>query len=592
MRKRHSILALLLTCCLIAGTLAPAEAFAQEQAEVPEVQQTDGDAQAADSAETDETGTDRTETDGTETAGTESAAFEEEAEDQAEDVQEAKETSESDDAELMEEETSEEIQADPQDPGKFRLTGQGTGDVKFSEISTQAVSPAKKYADCILQKGIDVSYHNGTINWNKVKADGVDFAIIRVGYRGYENGKLTMDTEALENMKNANKAGVPIGVYIFSQAISSSEAVQEANFIVSKIKDYKIDLPVVLDFEYVAVGVGRLYKAKLSKSAATSVCTSFCNRVAQLGYTPMVYASKSMYEDKMYAADISQKYPIWMAHYTNSTNYAGEYEYWQYASSGKVSGINDHYVDMNFRYLNTLRITGNKSNSISMKWDAYNGSSGYDIYRKNSKGTYTVLKKGVTGTTFTDTSLSPGTSYSYKIYANGKCIGFNTGITKLGTTSLKAKATAFDKIKLTWSKVSKATYYHVQRYNSSKKSYSTITTLKGNSKVSYTDGSKNAATTYKYRVRPYKVVFNGRSYGSYSKEISVKTKKAVRGKTKSKKINLRKSTSASSKKLGTLKKKGTKVSVVGSSGSWYRISVKINGKKRTGYIKKSNIKLY
>lgn len=536
MRKRRSVLALFLVGCLMTA-IGPTETLAQEEVTVESRQEADSE-------------------------------------------------------EMTEETASEEIIVDPQDPGRFRLTGKGTGDVEFSEISTQAVSPAKKYADCIIQKGIDVSYHNGTINWKKVKKDGVDFAIIRVGYRGYENGKLAMDVKALENMKNANAAGVPIGVYIFSQAISSKEAIQEADYIISKIKNYKIDLPVVLDFEYVAVGVGRLYKAKLSKSEATSVCTSFCKRVKDLGYTPMVYASKSMYEDETYAADISQQYPIWMAHYTKgTTDYAGEYEYWQYSSSGTVDGIDDSRVDLNFRYLNSLRITGKTADSISMKWDAYEDAESYVIRRKNSSGAYEIYKE-VTDTEFTDTSLRSGKSYSYKIYANGKCIGFNTGITTLNSTELRGKGSAFDKVKLGWSKVSGASAYYIQRYNPTKKTYSTVKKVTDGSTVSYVDGNKNASTTYQYRIRPYRVVFNGRTYGSYSKEISVETKSAVKGKTKSSGINLRKSASKSSKKLGTLKKKGTKVKVIGSSGSWYRLSVKINGKERTGYIKKSNIKLY
>lgn len=572
MRKRRSVLALLLAGCLALGTLAPAEALAQEDEMAAKVQQ-------ADVQETEETGAEERE------AQTPSEGQE----------QKEPELQESDGLpempEMTEEVSGEEMKVDPQDPGKFRLSGQGEGDTEASKVSVKAASSAKKYSDCILQKGIDVSYHNGTINWNKVKKDGVNFAIIRVAYRGYENGKLTVDTKALENMKKANAAGVPIGVYIFSQAVSAKEAVQEADYIVNKIKGYKIELPVVLDFEYVAVGVGRLYKAKLSKSEATGVCTSFCKRVEQLGYTPMVYASKSMYEDEIYAAEISQKYPVWMAHYTSkTTDYSGEYEYWQYSSTGKVAGINDHYVDFNYRYLNSLRITGNKAKSISMKWEAYQGASEYDVYRKTGNGNYKLFKADVAGTSFTDTSVSPGASYSYKIYAGGKCIGFNTGITALDTAKLKAKAKAFDKVGVSWSKVPGASY-KVQRYSGSKKTYATIKTVKGSSGASYTDGSRNASTTYKYRVRPYKIVFNGRTYGSYS-EAAAKTKKAVKGKTKSRGIYLRKSSSKSSKKLGTLKKKGTKVTVSGSSGSWYRISVKINGKKRTGYIKKSNIKLY
>lgn len=493
------------------------------------------------------------------------------------------------------EEEQEEVAVDPEDPGKYRLTGRGTGDFSSSGMRAQAASHQSKYKDCILQHGIDVSYHNGTIDWNKVKAAGIDFAIIRVAYRGYENGKLKLDTQAVKNMKNANAAGVPIGVYIFSQAVSAAEAQQEADYIVENISGYKIDLPVVLDFEYVATGVGRLYKAKLSKSEATDVCVSFCDRVKALGYTPMVYASKSMYEGKTYAADFSQGYPIWMAHYNSSTNYAGEYEYWQYTSTGKVKGIgtkDNKYVDLNYRYYNTLRITKQTANSLSMKWDAWEGAGSYDIYRKSGSG-YAMLASGVNGTEFTDKSLSAGKDYSYKVYPHGTntCIGFNTGITRLSSSGkLSGKGAAFDKIKLKWSKISGISYYYVERYNSSKKTYSNIKEASKKS-VSFTDKNKNASTKYKYRMRPCKVVFNGRSFGEYSKTISAKTKGKVKAKTKSKKIKLRKSASKSSKSLGTIKKKGTKLKVTGSSGSWYRVSVKIKGKNRTGYIKKSNIKL-
>ncbi len=518
---------------------------------------------------------------------------EDDKEDAAGETETEKELPQKEDAEAEEQE--DDIVVDSEDPGKYRLTGRGTGDFSSSGLRAQSVSHQEKYSDCILQHGIDVSYHNGKINWEKVKADGIDFAIIRVAYRGYENGALRVDTEAVENMKNANAAGIPIGVYIFSQAISAAEARQEADFIVNNIRGYQIDLPVVLDFEYVATGVGRLYKAKLSKSAATSVCTAFCDRVKALGYTPMVYASKTMYEDKTYAADVSQEYSIWMAHYNNSTSYGGEYEYWQYTSKGKVDGVktkDNPYVDLNYRYYNSLRITKKAVGSLTMEWEPWGGAPGYDIYRKSSDGNYAILKSGVQQTAFTDTSLKAGTSYSYKIYPQGTntCIGFNTGITQLPTTKLSGKGTAFDKIKLTWSKVSGASSYYIQRYNSSKKTYSNVKTASGKSS-SYTEGSKNASTKYKYRIRPYKVVFNGRSYGNYSQTVTVKTKGKVKAKTKVKKLKLRKSASKSAKSLGTIKKKGTKVTVTGSTGSWYRLSVKINGKTRTGYIKKSSLKL-
>lgn len=629
MRKRHNMAVCLLTACLMAVML-PAEVLAQEialEADPQEIQDTVENEEISDMpAEDVEEKSDMSKEDDNSEQISEDKTFVKEREPEKEeeesqkteteenifrkekasdtktdtvkqndDVNEREEVRAEESEKAKEPEPLEKVTVDPEDPGKYRLTGRGAGDFSGTAIRAQALSHQSKYNDCIKQWGVDVSYHNGTIDWEKAKADGIEFAIIRVAYRGYENGKLKVDTQALNNMRNANAAGVPIGVYIFSQAISAAEAKQEADFIVKNIKGYKIDLPVVLDFEYVATGVGRLYKAKLGKSAATSVCTAFCNRVKTLGYTPMVYANKSMYEDKTYAADFSQSYPIWMAHYNNSTSYAGEYEYWQYTSKGKVDGIrtkDNPYTDLNYRYYNTLRITKRAAGSLSMKWDAWDGADSYDIYRKNGSGSYSIVKSGVKGTVYTDKSLKAGTNYSYKIYPHGTktCIGFNTGITQLSAVKLSGKGTAFDKVKLTWQKISGATAYYIERYNSSKKAYSNIKTVSGRS-VSYTDGSKNAATKYKYRVRPYKVVFNGRSYGGYSKEVTVRTKAKVKAKTKLKKLKLRKSASKSSKNLGLIKKKGTKVTVTGSSGSWYRISVKIGGKTKTGYIKKQNIKL-
>lgn len=619
MKKRRSVLAGLLAGCLL-FTAVPTDVLAQEAAEINFQETTGGEA----SGETKDSASEDQITDGEvpKNSQEEESGKKPEKPDADQTLQGEKESSgnqgkskkkESDAgkkkeggkeqpqenaaAEKLDAEEEQPIEIDPEDPGKYRLTGRGTGDVASSKLQMQAVSHQAKYEDCILQHGVDVSYHNGDIDWKKAKATGkVDFAIIRVGYRGYQNGKLAMDIKAIENIREATEAGIPIGVYIFSQAISAKEAVEEADYIVSKIKGYEIDLPVVLDFEYVATGVGRLYKAKLSKAAATAVCKSFCNRVKALGYTPMVYANKTMFSDKTYAADISQEFPIWMANYTASTSYAGEYEYWQYSDGEKIDGIEGNkVVDGNWRYLNTLRITGRTANSVSMKWDAWPDATSYDIYRRNSSGNYVLLEDDVTETSYTDRSLSAGTAYSYKIYPNAvgqerTCIGFNTGITQLATPSLSGKASAFDKIKLTWSKVAGASSYYIQCYNSSKKAYSNIKTASSGTS-SYTDGSKNASTNYKYRVRPYKVVFNGRSFGGYSKEITVKTKGKVRAKTNSKKLTLRKSASASSKNLGTVQKKGTKVTVTGSSGSWYKVSVKLKGKTRTGYIKKSRIKI-
>lgn len=114
--------------------------------------------------------------------------------------------------------------------------------------------------------GIDVSSYQKTIDWNKVKADGIDYAFVRVAFRGYgDAGTLNTDGKFAENLKNAPAAGVKTGAYIYSQAITVKEAVEEANFILKHIKGYDVTLPVVIDYEYAATGVGRLYNAKLSK---------------------------------------------------------------------------------------------------------------------------------------------------------------------------------------------------------------------------------------------------------------------------------------------------------------------------------------
>ena len=211
MRKIRNVLALVLAGCLML-TVPSTEVFAQEEQMASEVLQGQEEIQEEQMASEVLQGQEEIEE--------ADEAEEIVADEQKEACEEQSVQEKTSDTEEMIEELDEAIVVDPEDPGKYRLTGQGEGEVKFSQISTQAVSSASKYADCIVQKGIDVSYHNGTINWEKVKKAGVDFAIIRVCYRGYNNGKLAMDEKALENMKNANAAGVPIGVYIFSQAIS------------------------------------------------------------------------------------------------------------------------------------------------------------------------------------------------------------------------------------------------------------------------------------------------------------------------------------------------------------------------------------
>lgn len=197
--------------------------------------------------------------------------------------------------------------------------------------------------------GIDVSYHNGNIDWSSVKAAGVDYAIIRVGYRGLSNGGLYDDSMYRTNIQGALNAGIKVGVYIFSQATTQAEAEEEANYILNRISGYNITLPVVIDYEYGANHTGRLAAANLDIDTATAVVNAFCAKVQAAGYTPMIYANRNMLQSSIRGEVLDDYYKIWLANYTAQTTYDGDYYAWQYSSRGYVSGVNG-YVDCDFFY--------------------------------------------------------------------------------------------------------------------------------------------------------------------------------------------------------------------------------------------------
>ena len=196
-----------------------------------------------------------------------------------------------------------------------------------------------------MQNGIDVSKWQGKIDWQKVKEAGIDFAIIRIGYRG-ENGKLYRDGNADYNIQQAQKSGVLVGIYFFSTAVNKNEAVEEAEWTVSAIKGYQISYPVVYDCEGFKKNDSRMYD--LSAEQRTQNALSFLDTIAKSGYEGMFYGSKSDLTDSM-AFDISKienKYKIWVAQYKNPPypqsqipDYNGKYDMWQYTNKGTVSGI-------------------------------------------------------------------------------------------------------------------------------------------------------------------------------------------------------------------------------------------------------------
>lgn len=289
-----------------------------------------------------------------------------------------------------------------------------------------------KFADCTVVHGIDVSVYQKTIDWKKAKAGGVDYAIIRVAYRGYGSGALVADTNYKANIEGAIAAGVDVGIYIFSQAITEDEAKEEARYAISLAEGYDLALPVVMDFEYASTSSGtsgRLYDAKLSKEAATKVCNAFCKAAEDLGYTGMVYANKSMLNNQVNAASIADKYPIWLACYpsnaSSGSGYLGDYSYWQYSSTGSVPGISGN-VDCNFRYMKkpakpaAIERPDTSYTDNTLSWSKVPGAYGYQLYRRDSAdGSFTKIAtlKGAGNISYFDYDLTPGTNYAYRVRA-------------------------------------------------------------------------------------------------------------------------------------------------------------------------------
>ena len=203
-------------------------------------------------------------------------------------------------------------------------------------------------------EGIDVSRYNGDIDWEQV-ANAVDFAIIRVGYRGYGNGDIGVDSNYAVNLENANKAKIPVGVYFYSQAITVEEAEEEARLAIDLIKPYKIKLPVFIDFEFPLDSdkkrTGRLEDAHLSGREAAEIINAFCRKVKDAGYYAGVYASSSILNFEVKTSDLDNDIYIWVADYNDRVTYLGQYDLWQYTKSGKCEGVNSKYTDRDRWYI-------------------------------------------------------------------------------------------------------------------------------------------------------------------------------------------------------------------------------------------------
>ena len=198
----------------------------------------------------------------------------------------------------------------------------------------------------ISHKGIDVSRYQGSIDWEKVARDDVEYAFIRLGIRGYTEGAIQEDETFEDNIVGARRNNIDVGVYFFTQATSVQEAEEEAQYVLDMIEPYRVDYPVVIDVETVTNANART--SDLTKEERTQYCIAFCEIIKNAGYTPMIYGNLKTF---MLMLDIEQleDYDKWFAYYDDHFYFPYDFKVWQYTDAGKVNGIGKD-VDLNISF--------------------------------------------------------------------------------------------------------------------------------------------------------------------------------------------------------------------------------------------------
>ena len=367
--------------------------------------------------------------------------------------------------------------------------------------------------------GIDVSRHNGTIDWDTVKSN-VDFAILRVGYG--DNYESQDDVQWVRNANECTRLGIPFGVYIYSYATSTAQASSEAYHVLRLIKNYKLTYPVYYDLEDGST------TGTVPASVKGDMAQTFCDIVKGSGYDVGIYANTywftSILTDPRFSA-----WEKWVAQYSNYCTYSGKYRMWQYSSSERIPGI-DTAVDVNYRYTGTSMNINNKpsvdisqgvylpapknvkkevksATSAVITWNGVAGSTRYIVYRKKS-GDKKFLRVAVTiGTRFEDNNLEPKQKYIYKVCAYTGIAGveyfgeFSKNVTAKTFISapngVSATTVTKSSIKISWNAIKNASVYKIYRRTDNTGKYVKIAAGKG---TNYVDTDVKAGVVYEYRV--------------------------------------------------------------------------------------------
>lgn len=249
----------------------------------------------------------------------------------------------------------------------------------------------------MVYNGIDVSHHNGDIDWKKVKSSGIDFAMIRTGY-GQRNSS-QIDRKFKQNIEGAIANNINVGVYHYSYATNSIQATDEAVFCLEILNGYQLTYPVCFDIEDNSI-------VKLDKRAKTDICLSFLYKIQESGYYSMLYANKNWLNNHLYSEEILSKYDLWLAHYGIKTP-SFACGIWQHSETGKINGISGN-VDLDISYRDYPIIIKNKG--LNKLWNAINISTNNVEQSQPQIITYTV-KKGDTLWSIATQYLQNGNRY-------------------------------------------------------------------------------------------------------------------------------------------------------------------------------------
>lgn len=372
--------------------------------------------------------------------------------------------------------------------------------------------------------GLDLSYHNGDVDFKALKNNGVKYVILRAGYRGYgAKGSIGLDKNFKTYYDAAIKQGLAVGVYFYSQSLTVAEAKEEASKTLGVIKGLNITLPVYFDYEFSGDSDGRLDKAwrnkTVTKSSMTENTKAFCEAIKKAGFIPGIYASASFFCDNIDHTKLEDSYSIWVAHYTSynsstkkyrATNYSGLYQMWQYSSKGTVSGTDSTYVDSNFMYKEAMDsfVSGSPFAISDIKDMAYTG--------KDVKPSFTVTVNGkelVKGDDYfvsyqnnRDIGTASLTVTGVNDYAdcNPNTVTFNIVPTKVKNLTFTGRTSS--SVSFKWDEHSDATRYRIQI-----KTSSSFKTLADTKNTEYTINNLDPAETVTLRVGPIKVI-DGKDY--------------------------------------------------------------------------------